>query len=182
MMMNEATTLQKKTKNQTKKKPKSRSGWIMLTITLILYIVVGFLDYSVAQSALNRSFQTLKIISPILLVVFFLLAVLNGFIKPKKIAQYLGKESGFKGEIIAVVGGILSHGPSYLWYPILSELRNHGARDGLIVAFVYARAIKLPWLLLMVSYFGFAFTVILSTYTLLAALLQAFIVDKLTLK
>lgn len=162
--------------------PKNRSGWIMLTITLLLYGITAFLDASTAHSALNKSLNVLKMIAPILLVVFFLMALINTFIKPKSIVRYLGKESGFKGWFFALTGGVLSHGSSYVWYPMLSELRNHGARDGLIVAFFYARAIKLPWLPVMVSYFGITFTMVLSFYILLGAWMQGVIADKIARK
>lgn len=160
-------------------KPKNRSGWIMLAITLLLYAVTAFSDVSIAQTALNKSFDILKLIAPILLVVFFLLALMNTFIKPKSIVKYLGKESGLKGWIIALGGGVLSHGSSYVWYPMLSALRDHGARDGLIVAFFYARAIKLPWLPVMISYFGITFTLVFSFYILLGAWIQGIIIDKI---
>lgn len=118
-------------------------------------------------------------IGPVLLIVFFLIALINSFIKPKTIANQLGKESGFKGWIFALARGILSHGSSYIWYPVLSELKDHGARSGLIVAFLYARAIKLPWLPVMVSYFGIAFTLVLTFYILLGAWIQGLIADKI---
>jgi len=106
------------------------------------------------------------------------MAIINSFIQPKKIAKYLGKESGLKGWTIALLSGLLSHGSGYVWYPMLSDLREHGVRDGLIVTFFYARAIKLPWLPMMVAYFGTAFTIILTVYILLGALLQGLIADK----
>lgn len=178
--MNTSEKMEKKTK--LKNKPKKRSGWIMLVITLVLYVITAVFDASLAQSALDKSLQSLKAVAPTLLIVFFLLALMNSFIKPKKIAKYLGKNSGFKGEVIALVSGVLSHGPAYVWFPILSEMRNHGARDGLIVAFFYARAIKLPWLPVMIGYFGITFTLVLSAYILIAALIQAVIVDSLAKK
>ena len=166
-------------KNKEKKKPKSKSGWIMLTVTLIIYAALGLSDSSLALAALNKSFDSLKMIAPTLCVVFVILGLMNSFIKPKKIAKYLGKESGVKGEFIALFAGVLSHGPSYIWFPILSEIRSHGARDGVIIAFFYARAIKLPWLPIMIGYFGMTFTLVLSIYILLSAFLQANIADKL---
>ena len=165
-----------------KSKPKNRSGWIMLAVTLILYIVTALCDPVIAQTALNKGFETSKMIAPILLFVFFLMALLNTFIKPKKIAKHLGEDSGGKGWVVALIGGVLSHGPGYVWLPILSELRSHGARDGLIVAFFYARAIKLPWLPIMVGYFGVMFTLVLSIYILLGACLQGVITDRLAVK
>ena len=62
---------------------------------------------------------------------------------------------------------------------MLSDLRSHGVRDGLIVTFFYARAIKLPWLPMMVAYFGTGFTIALTFYILLGAVLQGLIADKL---
>jgi len=165
-----------------KSKPKNRSGWIMLVVTLTLYIATAFENPSIALAALNKSLDALKMIAPILLIVFFLMALLSSFIKPKKIAKYLGKESGIKGWIVALAGGVFSHGSSYVWYPILSELRNQGARDGLIVAFFYARAIKLPWLPVMIGYFGITFTLLLSLYILLGAWIQGVIADKVSAK
>jgi len=160
-------------------KPVNRSGWIMLSITLILYGIIVLSDPSIARDALDKSLNVLKMIIPILLIVFFLMALMNTFIKPKSIAKHLGKTSGFKGWFLALAGGVLSHGSSYIWYPMLSELREHGARDGLIVAFFYARAIKLPWLPVMISYFGIVFTLLLIFYILLGAWMQGFIADKM---
>jgi RsiW-degrading membrane proteinase PrsW (M82 family) len=60
----------------------------MLTITLRLYLVCAFLDPAIVHVALNKSLQVLKMISSILVVVFFLIALLNRFIQTKKIAQY----------------------------------------------------------------------------------------------
>lgn len=161
-------------------KPKNRSGWSMLTITLILYAAYAYSDPSVANTAFSKSLDTLKMITPILLIVFFLMALLNTFIKPKKVAQYLGQESGLRGWAVALVGGVLCHGSNYVWYPVLNELRKQGARDGLIIAFLYARAIKLPWLPVMIGYFGITFTLVLSIYILLGAWLQGAITAKVT--
>jgi hypothetical protein len=62
---------------------------------------------------------------------------------------------------------------------MLSEIRKQGARDGLIMAFFYTRSIKVPWLPLMVSYFGLLFTVLLTFYVIVGAWLQGYIVNRL---
>ncbi|MEA1920630.1 MAG: permease [Campylobacterota bacterium] len=162
-----------------KVKAKNRSGWILLGITVVLYGYAAFLDTAIALNAMNKSLDVLKMIAPILLIVFFLMAVLNTFIKPKSIAKYLGEKSGYKGWTLALVSGVLSHGSTLVWYPMLSELRKHGARDGLIVAFFYARAIKLPWIPVMIGYFGLGFTLVLSFYILLGALLQGLLMERM---
>lgn len=161
------------------KKPQNRSGWVMLVMVVILYVIAGFADSADAYDALTNSFQVLKVIVPILLVVVLLMAIINTLIQPRKIAKHLGKESGVKGWAIALLSGLFSHGSGYVWYPMLSDLRRHGMREGLIVTFFYARAIKLPWLPMMIGYFGTAFTVALTFYILLGALLQGLIADRL---
>lgn len=160
-------------------KPRSRSGWIMLGITAVLYAITLYSAPSMARAALEKSLIILKTIAPIIVLVFFLMALLGTFIKPKRAAKYLGKNSGPVAWVVALIGGVLSHGPSYVWYPMLSELRNNGVRDGLIVTFFYARAVKLPWLPVMISYFGSGFTLLLSIYILLGAWLQGILADRL---
>ncbi len=163
-----------------RKKAKGKSGLIMLSVVGCMYLLTFYFNPQAGKEALLVVLETIKMIAPILLVVFFLMALLNTFIDSKSISRHIGEQSGMRGWIIALVGGVLSHGPAYVWYPMLSDLRKHGARDGLIVAFFYTRSIKLPWLPLMISYFGLAFTVVLTVLVILSAWIQGMIVDKFT--
>jgi len=151
----------------------------MLAGVAVLYLLTFIFDPEVGKKALITSGGILRMIAPVLLVVFFLIALLHASINTKYIAGYLGKGSGVKGWIIALGGGILSHGPAYVWYPMLSEMRREGARDGLVTAFFYTRSIKLPWLPLMVSYFGLLFTVWLTFFVIVGAWLQGILADRL---
>ena len=162
-----------------RKKPKSRRGFIMLSVVGCLYLITFYFNAQAGKEALLVALDTVKMIAPILLVVFFLMALLNTFIDSKSISRHIGEQSGVRGWIIALVGGILSHGPGYIWYPMLSDLRDHGAKDGLVVAFFYTRSIKLPWLPLMISYFGLAFTVVLTLLVILSAWIQGLIVNRI---
>ena len=158
---------------------KSRSGLVMLGIVAVLYVVLAILHPGTTMDALKESLGILEMILPIILVVFFLMGLLNLSMDEKKVVKHIGEESGIKGWVIALVGGILSHGPGYVWYPMLQNLREQGARAGLVVAFVYARAIKIPWIPLMISYFGWAFTLVYTFYVVLGAWLQGVIADRL---
>jgi uncharacterized membrane protein YraQ (UPF0718 family) len=77
-------------------------------------------------------------------------------------------------------GGIASSGPIYMWYPLLSDLKEKGMRDSLIAAFLYNRAIKIPLLPMMVHYFGWDFTFALSIYMVLFSVVNGVIVQYLT--
>ena len=162
-----------------RKKAKSRSGLIMLSVVGCLYLLTFYFNAEAGKAALFTGWEIVKTITPILLAVFFLMSLLNTFIDSKSISRHLGEQSGVRGWMIALVGGILSHGPAYVWYPMLSDLRDHGARDGLVVAFFYTRSIKLPWLPLMISYFGWAFTVVLTLLVIFSAWIQGLIVNRI---
>lgn len=155
-----------------------KTGWIMLMLTISLYIAVAFSDLTTAVVSLEKSYTIFKDIVFILFGVVLLIAFFNTFVNSKKIVKYIGKESGLKGWLIALFGGVISHGSTTIWYPILLEMLNSGAKKGLVVAFLYARAIKLPWLPVMVGYFGITFTLLLSVYILLGAFLQGWITEK----
>ncbi|MDA3786163.1 MAG: permease, partial [Deltaproteobacteria bacterium] len=119
---------------------------------------------------------------PIFAVVIIFTALLNYALQPKQIVQHLGEKSGAKGWLLALLAGVISYGPMYAWYPMITDLRSQGLRDGLIVVFFYARAIKLPLLPLMLDYFGAPFTLVLSVYILLGAFLQGWIFEQLQQK
>jgi len=165
-------------KNESPGAPKC-NGCTLLTVTLVLYGIIAFFAPGKTLAAAEESLGILTKVLPVLVIVFFLTALLNAYIRPKSIAKHLGGGSRLRGWAIALFGGVISHGPGYVWYPMLADLRGRGARDGLIVAFFYARAIKLPWLPVMVSYFGTAFTLVLCFYILLGAWLQGVIAEKL---
>lgn len=154
------------------------SGKYFLPAVLLVYLFFYLSAPEAAAEALSKSVHLLWKLLPIFLVVIVLLGLFNYFFKPGAIAKYLGKESGLRGWMIAVIGGILSHGPSYVWYQMLSDLRSHGARDGLIVTFIYVRAIKLPWLPLMIDYFGWLFTAVLTIVLIVAGIIQGVIMDR----
>ena len=78
-----------------------------------------------------------------------------------------------------MAAGVISHGPMYAWYPLLEDLRGHGMRDGLIVVFFASRTIKIPLLPIMIDYFGWVFTIVISCYILVSALVQGLILEKL---
>ena len=157
-----------------KKKEKAFSfrGKNFFYVILVLYGVMFFINSQSVQLALLKSSSILIKILPIFAGVIFFTALLNYFLKPKQIAAHLGHESGLKGWFWALAAGVISHGPMYAWYPLFEDLRKHGMKDELIVVFFASRAIKIPLLPMMIDYFGLAFTISLSFYMLLGAILQ----------
>ena len=153
-----------------------RGNYLFLTV-IIFYGVLFFANSEAALSSLQKSGTVLLKILPIIAVVILFTALLNYFLQPRQFADHLGRESGAMGWLWALAAGVISHGPMYAWYPLLEDLRSHGMRDGLIVAFFASRAIKVPLLPMMIDYFGWRFTLVLSFYILIGALVQGWLME-----
>ena len=146
---------------------------------ILLYLLVFIIEPEETYDSLVVSAVLFVSIIPTLVFVILLMGAVNFWVKPKTIARHVGEGSGLKGWVFAVLTGILSHGPIYVWYPLLKELREHGMRDGLIATFLYNRAVKIPLLPILVFYFGAAFAIILLAYMILASLLEGKVIDML---
>jgi len=157
-------------------------GVKFLLIVLAIYLGILILD-SKKLPLIGAEFVAIWVkILPIFVLIIILTTLINYFLKPKHIIRHLGEESGVMGVVYAVIGGILSHGPMYVWYGMLEEMREHGLKDGLIATFLYARAVKLPLLPFMIGLFGVTFAVVINLYILLFAILQGKVIDRVMSK
>jgi len=153
-------------------------GIKLLIIACLSYIVLYFMDYENFKNSLEKVNDIIIILIPIFIFIIILTALINYFLKPKQILKHFGKDSGKAGLFYSVIGGILSHGPMYAWYGMLSDMRSHGLKDGLITVFLYSRAVKLPLLPLMIAIFGVTYTIVLNIYIIIFAIIQGWIMDK----
>lgn len=154
-----------------KKKPQFK-GVKFLSGVVIIYICLAAFDLQGVLNSISNTLITLGDIWPLFLFIIALTTLINYFLKPHLIKKHLGEESGKKAVFYALIGGIISHGPMYAWYGLLEELRVKGVKDQLLIIFLYSRAIKIPMIPFSISIFGTTFTIIISIYILLFALLQ----------
>jgi len=155
------------------------TSWYFLIGVVALYGITLIFDAQKTYEALIFCKDIILKVLPIFLIVFVLLALSNKFITPKKLTKRLGKKSGVKGWIITIVAGIISSGPIYMWYPLLHDLEKQGMRTGLLATFLYARAIKVPLLPLLIIYFGTTYTIILTMTLIIVSVIQGIIVEKI---
>jgi len=164
-------------KGNTVDKGRKYYGMYFLAAVLFLYLLVLLLEPANARRAIKVSGSLLVHVAPVLVVILLVMAAIGYFVSPKAVSRYVGKGSGIKGWLIAVSTGILSHGPVYIWYPLLKDLQDQGMREGLIAVFLYNRAIKIPLLPLMIYYFGVMFVVVLLVYMILASIIEGAIIE-----
>jgi len=157
-------------------------GIKFLFFVIIIYILIFLFDAENSILALTKSYEVLLKLLPIFVMIIFITTMINYYLKPKMIIKHLGKDSGFKAWIYAVLGGVVSHGPMYAWYPMLSELKKNGLKNGLLATFMYTRAIKVPFIPIMIDYFGVLYTIVLFIYILVGGILQGLIIEALSKK
>ena len=156
--------------------PTGRHFLILLTA---IYLGLAAVDFDLFLRAISVFAKLLSNVLPVLVLVLVIMSLLNLTIKPGMAKRMLGKGSGLRGWTFAVVGGVLSSGPIYVWYPLVAELREKGMRNSLVAAFLYARAVKVPMIPLMVYYFGWNFTLLFTLYLLIFSVLNGILVERL---
>jgi uncharacterized membrane protein YraQ (UPF0718 family) len=155
-------------------------GVAFLLFVVIGYVTLGIFDFPLLCSVLYVLTRLIAQIAPVLLIVFVVMFFTHLLFEGQRTVGLLGKGSGFQGWMVAIAGGIVSSGPIYMWYPLLSDLKEKGMKESLIAAFLYNRAIKIPLLPMMVHYFGWDFTLTLSIYMVLFSMVNGVIVQRLT--
>jgi uncharacterized membrane protein YraQ (UPF0718 family) len=148
-------------------------------LTALLYATTALFAPGLTLEALAFFTRTLGRTMPVLAAVFALLLSLDLFLSPVRVRRMLGEQSGLRGWAAALAGGILATGPVYAWYALVGELRTQGMRTSLAAAFLYARAVKLPLLPLLIHYFGLRFTLVLSVYLVAFAILSGMLMGRL---
>jgi len=162
-----------------KKSEKSRTGWYFLSAVIIIYLLTFLFRIEAIGPALDNTWNVLQNVLPILVLVYIMMLVTNYLVTPELAKKYLSKASGFSKWWIALVGGVISMGPIYLWYPLLKDLKAEGASYGFIATFLYNRAIKLPLLPMMILYFGWVYALVLAVAMMVVSIIQGLIIEKM---
>jgi len=147
-------------------------GVKFLIIVLVIYLVIALFNFSIIKDAFFDFLQMLIKIVPILVIVFVVMVLVNLYFTRDKIGKYLGAESGIRGWLYAIISGILVSGPPYILFPLLGEIKKGGMKNSLLAVFLYNRNVKIPFLPVMIYYFGLSFTVILSLYIIIFSILN----------
>jgi uncharacterized membrane protein YraQ (UPF0718 family) len=150
-----------------------------LSAMVVTYIVAGLINFEYILSASKNLAKNIIEVVPILLLAYIAVFLINLFVSPEKIKRHLGNDSGLKGWIYASLGSIFISGPPYVILPILGKLKDQGMRHSFIAVFLNNRNVQPIFLPVMVYYFGLPFTVIISVYIMVFAIISGMIMGKL---
>lgn len=160
-----------------KQQNNSRFPLLFLGAVLLIYAVVAVFDADAAVRSLQAFGGLLRQIIPVLVLVFILMFLIDLFIRPQAIARHLGTESGVKGWLLAIAAGIIATGPIYVWFSMLADFREKGMRTALAGVFLYARSVKLPFIPVMIYYFGGLYTTVLTAYLILFSVIMGLLIE-----
>ena len=158
---------------------KALRAWLFLITVAGLYCLTALFNPSLVSQALGSFGSLLIRIIPALAFVFCLIFLTTLFLDRRWLVRNLGNASGVRGWALAVICGVFSVGSLYAWYPLLGELKDKGMSGALVATFLYARALKLPLLPLMVHYFGAPFTVVLSLCIIAFSVLSGLLMKRI---
>jgi len=163
-----------------KKKQKRINGKMkFFLIVVLIYLIIGLINFPIAKNALLNFLNMFLRILPILGIVFVVMVGINLYFTQSRAKKYLGEKSGIKGWIYAIIFGILISGPPYVLYPLLGDLKKQGMKNSLIAVLLYNRNVKIPFLPALIYYFGLPFTIILSIYILIFSILNGKLIELL---
>ena len=120
-----------------------RKNWIYILLALVI-LLLAILAYRQAgwEQVGFGFYQGIKILwheLPLLIAAFLTAGFLQALVKKEFITRWLGREAGFKGILLACLGGGLIPGGPYAYYPIANALMNSGAGLGVLIAFITAK-------------------------------------------
>ena len=117
-----------------------RTTLFLLFVALILAVVAWRQGGSEqALEGLLAGGRTLWSVTPLLLAAFVVAGLTQALVSRETIERWLGRSSGWRGILLACVGGALIPGGPYVYYPIAGALLKSGAGLGVLISFVVAK-------------------------------------------
>lgn len=141
--------------------------------------VVAIVDADLVVESFRQAWTLTIKLAPLFILVILMMALSETFLDARWIGRWVGRSSGPRGWLIALAAGTLWVGPMHVWVAILQDLRAKGMREGLIAAFLFSRTIQIFFLPLIIGYFGWAFTLILTVQVMIFAVVNGLLIDYL---
>lgn len=156
----------------------------------VIYILIGLAIWGlVAVFSVTKSVQVAKVAwkafagaAWIIISVFFFIGLIQAWVTPEQLSRYLGKSAGWKRFAFASTIPILLGGSLFTMLPLTKSLKEKGASDSAILAFLTAWSGKAPLIPLEAQFLGWRFTLIRTVLIIPTAIIMGlvgeFILDR----
>lgn len=164
----------------TAKKSKSLIEWFILTGLILAAILIGLFFPHYRSAMVQSSWSLGKEMLMILPAVLVMMGLFTVWISKETVVKYLGKTSGMKGILLALLFGATPTGPLYVAFPLAAALREKGAGLTNIVVFLTAWAcIKLPQEMVEMQFLGVDFMLVRMILTIIASIIMGLTIEKM---
>ncbi len=107
-------------------------------------LILAFLAWrrggaDLALTGLHLAGETLLSVTPLLLAAFLVAGLTQVLVSRQMVERWLSASAGWRGILLACLGGALIPGGPYVYYPIAGSLLKSGAGLGVLVAFITAK-------------------------------------------
>jgi len=165
-------------------KEKQKKGMIRDLIILGVILIIAVILLSVFPdrkgAVIGTSWDFFIEMMLILPAVMVLLGLFSVFVQKETVGKYLGKTSGIKGIILAIIIGALPTGPLYVAFPMAAVLIKKGAKISSIIVFLSAWAcIKIPQEMVELQFLGVRFMLLRLTLTIIFVIIMGISIEKI---
>lgn len=150
-----------------------------LIFVALVFLLFLLLEPMILLAAIINTFVLLFKVFPVLVLAFIINYIVNKFVKEETLKKHLGRDSGIKGYFYAIAAGILIGGPPYLLFPMLGDFKKSGVKDSLLATFLFNRNVKIPFIPVVIFYFGVTYTIVISVLLILFSVLNGVLVGRL---
>lgn len=163
---------------------KYRMFIILAFIWMVIYLVNNETGWTALTITGNSIIDMLLLLPPILILV----GLLDTWVPKEMILKYAGKDSGFRGPMIALLLGGIAAGPLYVAFPIAAILLKKGALLRNVVFFLGVWTVaKLPIVIYESASLGAMFTIIhvsfgLAFFYVTGILMEKFLSKEMSIK
>jgi uncharacterized membrane protein YraQ (UPF0718 family) len=153
-----------------------KNNKLLFLVALIYAVIFIILPDKGIKSVGNSVYYLIEMLQ-VLPVIFLLTVVIEALIPKELIMRGFGENSGFKGNLLALLLGSISAGPVYAAFPIGKSLLGKGSSISNIVIILSSWAvIKVPMLANEAKFLGVSFMAVRWVLTVIAIFVMAYIV------
>ncbi|MFP3898967.1 MAG: permease [Dehalococcoidia bacterium] len=155
-------------------------GYVFLAAALAATaIILWIFPHKVSAAATTTWSYFLEMIM-ILPAVMVIMGLFSVYVSRELVVKYMGKTSGIKGILLAILFGMLPTGPLYVAFPLAVALRSKGASISNIIIFLSAWAcIKLPQELVELQFLGIQFMAARLILTVIFVAIMGLFIEKI---
>jgi uncharacterized membrane protein YraQ (UPF0718 family) len=154
-----------------------------LVISLLLLVIMTFVDVTLTYTALENTGSQLLDMLLIVPPIFLLIGLFDVWVDRETVIRLMGQSSGIKGMALAFFLGAFSAGPTIAAFPLAMVMLKKGARYSNVLFFLMVwSSLKLPIVFFQVTQLGFSFAMLINVIMLAVFIVAALISEKLYTK